>query len=566
VIKVRAILGRRWLILVIATLLGMAAGLVSTLFTSKDTRVLYIAEQVVAFNPTSNQASNLAQDALKVTRGEVPDAAATKLGRPGDGQALAGKVEAKSNEVDRTIKITSTMANPDEAKRMVDVFGSSFLEVINADLLKDQERQLSELQKQVDITAGALRDFDTANPVAQDPASALSTDARVKGLAEQRAQFVNALNDAQGALTKRRLETRQSLPYSALGAPTVKPAESGLLNIPASKVMRGSLLGLVGLLLGVGLVMVIERTRQRIDTREELVEAIKLPVLAEIGKLPRSKRAKRGDPLELEGQWAEPYRRVRAAIQFVQLHPETPEIGVTVVPPRVFLVTSAHPGEGKSTTCALTALALAEIAMPTVVVGGDFRRPQVESYLAARRSPSLQDHAAMSPERASVDEVVMPASVPNLWVAASGKPTREVSNLVPPTLDLIRECARRGATVIVDSPPLQAANDTVDMLPVVDQVILVVRSGEATAAGLKDSVGLLEQHDAKVLGIVLVGTPGVGKLQSYYESYYLSGQTVEQPVTPMQSVPDMSAGNGTAGTVPTPIPPPLQQAGSPPQR
>ena len=58
---------------------------------------------------------------------------------------------------------------------------------------------------------------------------------------------------------------------------------SGLIDVPASKAARALLLGLLGLLLGGGLVMLIERVRRRIDTREELVEITDLPILAEIG-------------------------------------------------------------------------------------------------------------------------------------------------------------------------------------------------------------------------------------------------------------------------------------------
>ena len=61
-------------------------------------------------------------------------------------------------------------------------------------------------------------------------------------------------------------------------------------------------------------------------------------------------------------------------------------------------------------------------------------------------------------------------------------------------------------------------------------MILVVRSGEATAAGLMDSAELLRQLGADLMGVVLVGTPGVGRLQTYYDTYYTqpTGRVTEQ--------------------------------------
>src|SRR5690606_11269662 len=142
---------------------------------------------------------------------------------------------------------------------------------------------------------------------------------------------------------------------------------------------------------GVGLVLVIERVNQRIDTREELAELINVPIVAEIGRIPARQRHRDGRQVSLDGVWSEHYRRVRSAIQFVQADAEaraSQGTGITIdsgasaviaghrsmtgTVPRVFLFASALPGEGKSTSVALTALALAETGTDTLVVNADF--------------------------------------------------------------------------------------------------------------------------------------------------------------------------------------------------
>ena len=519
-IKLRAIIRRRWLLLVLATVLGCAGGVVSTLNAPNKTKPVYEIEQLVVANRNSSQTGNIQQDSLRVTRGVIPVDAATKLGHPERAQDYAGRITATAASETSTISIMTSAEDVEPAKKLVTAFVDAFLSVTNSDLRKEQARRMDELEKRAATATDQRAQFDAENPEAVPPEAVSSTDTRVRALANQRQQLLTAEANAANDVLALRLSTSEELPYAALGDPTVRLAKTSLLNVPTSPTIRASLLGFIGLLLGIGLVLIIERANQRIDTREELAEAVGVPIIAEIGHLPKGRRSMHPDGrLRLEGVWAEPYRRVRAAIQFVQTH-GTPDGSGGFTSPRVFLVTSAQPGEGKSTSAALTALALAEIDVPTVVVGADFRRPQVENLLGDSPGPTLQDIAQLAIDRPTVDDVVRPTVHSNLWLATGGPSTREVAPLVIATKELVLECRRRGATVIIDSSPLQAANDTVDLLEVVDEVILIVRSGDSTAAGLIDSVELLRQLGAHLMGVVLVGTPGVGRLQIYYDGYY----------------------------------------------
>ena len=519
-IKFRAILGRRLPLLVLATLLGAGAGLLSAWNAPDKSASVYDVTQIIVANPGA-QSSNIQQDSIRVTRGAVADQAATLLGRVGDGDDLAAKITATASTETSTIEIATSAENVEPAKALVTAFANAFLSVTNADLQREQDRRLGELTERADDLKAQLDDFDASNPDAVAPEAVSSTDPRIKALAGQRLQLESAVGDADQQVLQLRLTTSQALPYAALGNPTVQRAKTSLLDVPTSPTIRGSLLAFIGLLLGIGLVLIIERAKQRIDTREELAEAIGVPIIAEVGYLPKRRRSRHADGrLRLDGVWAEPYRRVRAAIQFVQSGGGADRSDLQRNTPRVFLVTSAQPGEGKSTSAALTALALAEVGVPTVVIGADFRRPQVQNFIGETDGPTLQDLAQLTIDRPTVDDVVRATSHPNLYLATGGPSTREVAQLIIATKDIVNECTARGATVVIDSSPLQAANDTVDLLEVVDEVILVVRSGEATAAGLIDSAELLRQLGADLMGVVLVGTPGVGRLQTYYDGYY----------------------------------------------
>lgn len=540
--KFRAVLRRHWPLLLVTTLLGAVAGVVSSQFATSDVETVYTAEQVVIANPNSGSKPLIPQDALKVTRGAVPVLAAEIFtdseGVEVEAEKLAAKIDTEYESDSSSLTISSDDIDANLAQARVAAFTGAFLEITNADLQADSRRQVDQLESDLEDAREALEAFDQTYPELTQPGSVIPNDAATQQLVTQRRDIQARIAAIEAEVRESELALSRILPYETLGPERPRQAASGLVDVPASAPVRAGLLGLFGLLLGGVVTMIIERINRRVDTRDELVEVTDIPILAEIGYLPKSKRHSDGaGALVLDGVWAEPYRRVRSAIQFVQATrpTNTPPgtvgapipSGSTTDPPRVFLVTSTSPGEGKSTTTALTAEALAEVNQPTLVIGGDFRRPEVDSLLGVARQPSLYDMARLDVARATVDEVVHRRGETSLYVAPAGKGTREVSGLIEAAKEVAAEGRRRGATVLIDSSPLQAANDPVDLLPAVDYVLLVVRAGRTTESGLVDAIDTLRRMDAKILGIVLIGTPSSGKRQSYYYDYYAPSTETE---------------------------------------
>ena len=83
--------------------------------------------------------------------------------------------------------------------------------------------------------------------------------------------------------------------------------------------------------------------------------------------------------------------------------------------------------------------------------------------------------------------------------------------------------------MIIDTSPLNASSDALDLLPVVDHVIMVVRSGRSTETDLVESIDALERVGADVMGTLLVGTPNAGRRQAYYYDYY-SAEGLKEPL------------------------------------
>ena len=520
--KLQTVLLRRWPILLVALILGVVAGGASALFGAERQIANYQAEQVLVANDVAGSPANVDQDALKVTRGAVPAAAAEKLGSPGDGVDLARKIDTRASTDSSSIKLTTFDVDPDVAAARVDAFGSEFLRIVNAELRRDETDQLAELRDRRQAAQNALDGFDQQNPLIQ--IGGLPASPEVDILVAERQRLAETLSIADEEYRDFELQVSRRLPYSSLGPSEPRLADAQLVEVPSSPLFRAGLVGAIGLMLGVGLVLIIERANVRIDTREDLAELAPFPIIAEVNRL-RSRRQPRHHDgrLRLDGPWSEQYRRVKSAIQFAQTHeaPSTNGHGPTApAVPRVFLFVSALPAEGKSTSVALTATALAQDGQPTLAINADFRVPRLDGLLGADASPSIADRAELSTQRATIDEVLQKTLEPNLTVASSGPPSREVTRRIQSAAEIATEIASRGETVLIDSTPLQVANDTIDLLPCVDQVILVVRAGRTTKRALEDAMASLEQHEASVLGAVLVDTLADRETRAYYGTYY----------------------------------------------
>lgn len=551
--KFRAILRRRWPVLVVTLVLGGLAGYFSANAVGPERETTqYQADQVIVANRLSGNPANVPQDSLKVTRGEVPELAAEILAEE-DSAALARKVKVSDETDSSSISLRVYDTDPERASEIVQAFTQAFLQVVNAELRSEDQRQLEQLSQRLTDAEAALTAFDEENGFISRPDVPLPQTPTVDALVAERARLAQAARDAQANLEAAELEISEREPYSTLGPERPRVAESQLLEVPESPLFRAGLLGFIGLLLGIGLIIVIERVNRRVDTRDELAELLDIPIIAEIGRI-RSRNIPSDEEgvIDLEGAWSEHYRRVRSAIEFVQAQAlesaaghagqangapvatqaqaapprnrrESPVIaghgsGSTV--PRTFMFVSALPGEGKSTSVALTALAMAEAGDNVLALSADFRRPKLEKYLGMQRDPSVADLAELSVNRPTVNDVVHPGRIPHLWTAAAGKPTTEVTGRLAAAREVAVEAAAQEVTVLLDSSPLRVSNDPVDLLSVADEVILVVRAGRSTVKSLEDTVELLEMHHAPVMGVVLIGTLATRELYAYYASYY----------------------------------------------
>lgn len=173
---------------------------------------------------------------------------------------------------------------------------------------------------------------------------------------------------------------------------------------------------------------------------------------------------------------------------------------------RLIVVTSARPGEGKSTTSSTLAVSLAQTGASVVVLEGDLRKPQLARYMRVSNEIGV---TAVLVGQASIEEAVQPTSIPGLDVLVSGpRPPNPTEILQTDVMaDLMLDLRDRYDYVIVDAAPILPVADAALLAAIADGVVLVVRHDFNGIDQVTAAVERLHAVDAEVLGTVLTMSP-----------------------------------------------------------
>ncbi|WP_265562973.1 polysaccharide biosynthesis tyrosine autokinase [Streptomyces hygroscopicus] len=270
--------------------------------------------------------------------------------------------------------------------------------------------------------------------------------------------------------------------------PTVPVSPRPLLNLTVG------VLG--GLLLGAGVVALRETLDTTLKTSEALGAFIALPGL---GSIPYDRGAPR-QPLvtaDVHSKRAEAFRKLRTNLQFSQVDDR----------PRVIVVTSSVPGEGKTNTAVNLALSLAEAGVSTCLVDGDLRRPCVAPTFGLVRDAGL---TTVLIGQARIQDVMQQAGTGGrLSVLASGAVPPNPTELLASARmeEVLHELASLYEVVIVDSAPLLPVADTVGLASLTQGALLVVRAGRTSREQVRTAAQSLERVGVRVLGTVFNMAP-----------------------------------------------------------
>jgi Mrp family chromosome partitioning ATPase len=296
----------------------------------------------------------------------------------------------------------------------------------------------------------------------------------------------------------------------------VQPAAGGSAVSPRPG--HDALLGLaLGLILGLGLAFVLEALDKRIRSERELEDILGLPLLGRLPAPPRRLRRAEELPILVEPRSAsaEAVKKLRTNLEFLNLGHDT----------RVIMIASALEQEGKSTTLASLAVALARSGRRVALVDLDLRAPFLHRFFQVSSLPGVIDVVR---NRCKLSDALKLVDIPGSGRGSS----RRASSLAAPSDDsgrlailpagalgpdpaflvgtpmvaeLIEQLRNDWDFVLIDAPPLPAVDDGLALSALVDGVLVVVRSGAVPRRVLQEMARLLDMSPAEVLGFVLTG-------------------------------------------------------------
>ncbi len=302
---------------------------------------------------------------------------------------------------------------------------------------------------------------------------------------------------------------------------------------------RAILLSLIlSLGVGVGLALMLEYLDNTVKTVEDVARYAQLPALgiipARIGSASRKgiskgKAAANGHgklqvatpgavprnsqlmALDQRSSAAEAYRVLRTSVL----------LSTAGQPPKLILVTSGQPGEGKTTTAANTAASLAQLGASVLIIDCDLRRPAMHKVFGTDNTIGLSTYLSRD---ITLDKVIQKLPIDNLHFLPSGSIPPNPAELISSEKmrELLQTLCKTYDHILIDSPPLINVTDPVILSTLVDGVMLVVHGGKSTRDVVRRARQELTGVGAKVFGVVLnnVDLKREGYNDYYYYRYY----------------------------------------------
>ncbi len=342
----------------------------------------------------------------------------------------------------------------------------------------------TDLAKQIEVTASTDTVILDIRVQADTPEDAARIANEVNTVLGQKAKEISP--ESIDATTGARSPTITATVVSEALPPT---------DAAGPQTVRNTLIAFfTGLILGLLLAIARDKLDNRVLDADDLPEG-----LTTLGEVPATRRA--SEPAAwtsgaVDAQLPLAFGRVHANLRFASVD----------APIRSLLVTSAVPGEGKSTVSVGLALALAETGARTLLIDADLRRPKIGQYLDLEASVGLADVLVGTVPFA---DIVQEWGTRGLHVLPAGTtpPNPKLlldSHAMSTFLDEVKSAYD---VVVVDSPPLLAVVDPLTLTDKVDGVLLVAGRGRVRKRQLGEAVGSLTAAKANLIGVVMNRMP-----------------------------------------------------------
>jgi succinoglycan biosynthesis transport protein ExoP len=390
----------------------------------------------------------------------------------------------------------------------------------NAELRDLREKIGVEVKKIGQSTANELAVASAREAALAGSLAAARGATGASGMAEVRLRELERQADAAKTLYEnflnRSKETREQVGIQTPDARIVADANVPLGASYPNKRNAVMAAFLVSLLIGLGLVFLLERLENTIRNPEALEKLTGAPLLSLVptakiaGNVPEDIVI--DTPLS---QTAESLRTLRNALSLIDVDS----------PPKVMMVTSCLPGEGKTFLSSTLARSALDGYGRVLLIDGDLRRPRVHKVFGLENGSGL---AEVLSGKARLDEVVQhdPRSRVDILMAGRRSPSPMDLLRSQAMADFVRQMRQTYDLVIIDTPPFAPLADAQIVAKLVDKVVLAVRWGQTPVPVLRNVMNLMLRLNVPIAGTVLTqvdmqryATYGYGEYGYYYHRY-----------------------------------------------
>ncbi|MBB4122707.1 GumC family protein [Martelella radicis] len=430
------------------------------------------------------------RDRLETTRAEARDASA-RLALLQNAESYSGKAAVSGNARLEELSATASFNAADAAE-----FDRIYSDIVT-DAQANQARQSSNLTA---LQNSETRLSDQIERQGQEliQLQQLTREAEANRLLYQ--YFLGRLKETSAQQGIQKPDSRIIAEAVVPGGP-IEPRKSFILVIYLA----------MGLGLGVAVTLLRESRKRVFHTAPELEQATGEQVLGQVPLISVNRRRKFLSYFNEHGTSAaaEAIRNLRTSILLSNVDTD----------PQIIMVTSALPGEGKTSISLTLALNMTGLSKRVLVMEGDIRRRALGEYFDLDQEKGLMSVLGGT---ASLDDVIQRSDEFGFDILGSGKTTANAADVVSSQNfnNLLTELRSRYDHIIIDTPPLLIVPDSRIVAKQVDRVVMVVKWNQTSRSQLFEALDMIESVNAKVDGLVLNQISASGmKRYGYGDSY-----------------------------------------------
>lgn len=413
------------------------------------------------------------------------------------------------------VKVAIEGISPELVAAVADTLPQVFITEINevqtqrfAESKKSLEQQLNTLNNEINLKQIAIDELGTSLTAEEE--------VRLGEVRNELTQYKNSYANVLRSYEELRLTEVQSVDSIVI----VEKAEAPTAPIRPRTLINVLLAVIAGGMLALGVIFLVEYLDDRVKTPQDLYKVVNTPILGAIAQLPNTGQRKkdehssRQESLITANQPRHPiteaYRSLRTSLQFSSVDDTL----------RSLLVTSATPGEGKTTTAANLAVVMAQSGRSVILIDADIRKPQQHKIFHLPKSPGLTD--AMVTTSSPLAFFLHDTEVPNLRIMTSGKEAPNPAELLGSKRmkQVIESLSTEADVLVFDAPPLLAVTDAQVLASQVQGVLLVVNTEKTPRAVVARAAEALMRGNGRLFGAVLNRLARSPRSYYYYYDSY----------------------------------------------